>query len=266
MYKKVSVLMTVYNDGNRYLEQSILSILNQTYQDFEFVIVNDGSTDNSSEIINTKAKKDERIVFVNRSKNMGRSYSLNEGLSKCTGDFIFINDADDISDVQRIYTSLDYFDKNIKDKDKFGLLGTAFKTYHTNKGDKTDHYLKYGILFKNKFPMWRLFIGMPFPHSSIMYSKKALDKVGGFSTEVSSGIDYLTLLKIANNNAIYGINQILVERVVDGNNFFMQKKISEINERNKEIIEKWEKENVKLSIFHGIPTKIYDFIKKTKKI
>ena len=75
---KVTVLMPVYN-GEKYLREAIDSILNQTFTDFEFLIVDDGSTDNSSEIINSYS--DSRIRLIRKSANLGISKSLNIGLS-----------------------------------------------------------------------------------------------------------------------------------------------------------------------------------------
>ena len=82
--RKISVLMTVYN-AEKMLDKSISGILNQTYKELEFVIVNDGSTDSSDSIIEKYAKQDERIVFVNRKENKGRNYSLNEGVPAAEG-------------------------------------------------------------------------------------------------------------------------------------------------------------------------------------
>lgn len=258
---KVSVLMTVFNDGNRYLIESIQSILNQSYRNLEIILVNDGSTDNSAQVIESLIEYDSRVKFINRKTNKGRSYSLNEGLEQCSGDFICINDADDLSILTRVEESINFFNNQVVNKDIFGVLGTAFTSNDVTKGEKYHHTIKYGSFFKKKVPIWRILIGMPFPHSSFMYSKKALESVGGFSTEVTSGIDYLTLLKIANRFDIYGINEILVERIIDGENYFMQGKINKQNEKNKQIIEKWQRDNIKFYYIKKIPYLIYQSIK-----
>lgn len=96
----VSVLLCVYNGGVE-LSNAIESILNQSYKDFEFVIVNDGSTDNSWETINRYAATDRRIVAISHA-NMGLTKSLNRGLDFCRGKFIARQDADDVSDVKRL--------------------------------------------------------------------------------------------------------------------------------------------------------------------
>tara|TARA_B100000989_G_scaffold287265_1_gene256735 strand:+ start:101 stop:397 length:297 start_codon:yes stop_codon:yes gene_type:complete len=91
---KVSILMTVYNH-QMYIRSSIKSILYQTFKDFELIIINNGSEDNSGNLI--KKIKDKRIKFYNFKKNIGRTKALNYGLKKCVGKYIAINDSDDIS-------------------------------------------------------------------------------------------------------------------------------------------------------------------------
>jgi len=74
---KISVIMSVYN-GEKYLREAIESILNQTFRDFEFIIINDGSTDKTSEILSSY--NDPRIVIINNKRNIGLTKSLNKGL------------------------------------------------------------------------------------------------------------------------------------------------------------------------------------------
>ncbi|NJR66729.1 MAG: glycosyltransferase [Leptolyngbyaceae cyanobacterium CRU_2_3] len=95
----VSVVMSVYNNA-RYLPAALDSILNQTFKDFRFLLVDDGSTDDSRSIVQTYAAKDTRIQLIERSnpqENWGLARSLNQLLSQATGEFIARMDADDIS-------------------------------------------------------------------------------------------------------------------------------------------------------------------------
>ena len=100
----ITVLMAVYN-GERWLHDSINSILDQTYTNFEFIIVNDGSTDNSPQIINKFAFNDRRITIYNK-KNSGLTDSLNFGIQKAKGKWIARIDADDISSPGRLKKQL----------------------------------------------------------------------------------------------------------------------------------------------------------------
>jgi len=101
---KVSVIMSVFNGGS-FLSGAIESILSQSFSDFEFIIINDGSTDNSLDTIEYYAEIDQRILVVSR-ENRGIFPSLNEGLKQSTGQYIAIVDADDVSDSRRFQFSL----------------------------------------------------------------------------------------------------------------------------------------------------------------
>src|SRR3989344_927550 len=95
----VSVLMSTYN-GAVYLRQAINSILNQTFTDFEFIIVDDNSTDNSGEIL--RSYNDPRIRIIQNNKNIGLTKSLNKGLKEAQGKYIARMDADDVSLLDRL--------------------------------------------------------------------------------------------------------------------------------------------------------------------
>ena len=108
---RISVLMPAYN-VEQYVGDAIESILNQTFTDFEFIIINDGSTDKTASIITKYAKRDKRIKFVNHSKNKGLISVLNEGLDLCSGEYIARFDSDDISLSERFEKQVVYMDKH----------------------------------------------------------------------------------------------------------------------------------------------------------
>lgn len=109
MSPKISVVMAVYN-AEKYLKEAIESILNQIFTDFEFIIINDGSTDKSLEII--KSYIDNRIIIINQD-NQGLSKSLNNGIEIAKSELIARMDADDISDVKRLEMQYDFLTTNI---------------------------------------------------------------------------------------------------------------------------------------------------------
>jgi len=113
----VSVLMPVYN-CERYLDEAIRSIREQTFTDFEFVIVNDGSTDGSLEIIQRHAEEDERIIILDRP-NGGIVAALNAGLAVCRGEFIARMDGDDVSLPERFERQVAY----LRQHPQIGVLG-----------------------------------------------------------------------------------------------------------------------------------------------
>lgn len=108
---QVTVLMCVYN-GSPFLKEAIESILNQTFNDFEFLIINDCSTDNSLQII--KSYNDPRIYLVENQKNIGLTQSLNRGLELAKGKYIARMDADDISLPHRLSVQVAFMDLNIE--------------------------------------------------------------------------------------------------------------------------------------------------------
>ena len=159
----VSVVLSVYN-GEKYLPEAIESILNQTYNNFEFIIINDGSTDKSLEIINSY--DDERIILISR-ENKGLIASLNEGFKRAKGKYIARMDADDISLVRRLEEQVTFMEKNID----IGICGTAVigfgeeikeKVWKLNSSDRS---LKAKLLFSSCFA-----------HPSVMIRRNLINK------------------------------------------------------------------------------------------
>jgi glycosyltransferase involved in cell wall biosynthesis len=101
--------MTVYN-GEKFLREAVDSILNQTFEEFELIIIDDGSTDSTLQIINSY--HDPRIRLIENSQNRGQSYSRNLGIKESNGEYIAIMDADDIAYNERIQKQLDYLINN----------------------------------------------------------------------------------------------------------------------------------------------------------
>ncbi len=149
---KISVLLAVFN-GGRFLSSSVNSILGQTLPDFEFIIIDDGSTDGTWVLLT--AYDDPRIVLHKNEANMGLTHSLNVGLSKAKGDFIFRQDADDISVSNRFEKQLEYLETN----PHIALLGCAVNWMDENgnlKGEKgfhpeTNHSIRWKMLLQNSF-------------------------------------------------------------------------------------------------------------------
>jgi glycosyltransferase involved in cell wall biosynthesis len=118
----VTVLMPVYN-GEKYLRESIESILEQTFTDFDFLIIDDGSTDDSSLIINSY--NDTRIKYIKNEKNLSTPNALNIGLDLATGDYIARMDCDDISLPDRLAKQVLFMESN----PDIGISGTWIQTF-----------------------------------------------------------------------------------------------------------------------------------------
>lgn len=191
MKNKVSVIVPVYNTA-KYLPRCLDSILSQTYSNLEIITVNDGSTDNSLEILETFAKKDSRITIITQ-KNQGLSAARNTGLKKTTGEYITFVDSDDAIDHNMIKNLLNTHSdiaicsfKEISSGGKvkyFGHISTQ-KNYTTEEALKdmllennfnltaTMKLYKKSILKDLEFPIGMLHEDVGFTYKAIMNSKK----------------------------------------------------------------------------------------------
>lgn len=166
MSKKIelSVIMSVYNSED-FLYEAIKSILSQSYEQFEFIIINDGSTDLSEDII--LKFNDSRIKYIKNNKNEGLIYSLNKGIKLSRGTYIVRMDSDDIAEKNRFEIQLNFL-KKYKEID---ILGTAYTRFGEGVKRKkiimpvTEEYLKANILFAS-----------PICHPSVFIKKEILDK------------------------------------------------------------------------------------------
>lgn len=172
--------MGVYN-GEKYLEEAIASILQQTYKDLEFIIINDGSTDRSRHII--KNFDDNRIIYIEQ-QNIGLTRTLNRGLNVAKGEFIARMDADEISLPMRLEKQVDFLvhNKNI------GAVGSSYYRI-----DAQGHVIGSEILKvpKQREAIYReLFKWCFMLHGSTMIRKTALDVVGPYDENIIYSQDY----------------------------------------------------------------------------
>lgn len=262
--EKVSVIMTTYN-CEKMVSNSIDSVLNQTYNNIELIVVNDGSTDSTETILEKLAKEDSRIVLVNRMVNKGRVFSLNEALSNSTSNYIFINDADDVSHPERVECTMQFLKRRVNNMESWGVVGTASQTIDLVENRSFDYKVKYGSLLSRKVSKWRIYLGMPFIHSSFLYNRAALKEIGGFPREVTSLIDYFALIKIASRRDVYAINKILVDRYINGDNYFLSEKVLANKKNNLIIINNWKKQNFYNSKWFDIIEWAYSKVKEALK-
>ena len=115
---KVSVLMPVFN-SEKFIYQAIQSILDQTFQDFELIITDDGSTDNSLSIIETF--NDKRIKLIKNTSNLGLTASRNDAINISNGEYIAFLDSDDISRQDRLEKQIAFLENN----KEFGMIDKA---------------------------------------------------------------------------------------------------------------------------------------------
>jgi len=179
----ISAIMSVYN-GERYLKQSIESVLKQTFTDFEFIIVDDGSTDGSSEII--RGYGDDRIKVIRNEVRIGLTKSLNKALGKARGEYVARQDADDISLPRRLEEQIKFFEKH----PKVALLGTNVYII-----DEKGRILEEKKL--NPRPNKNFLKHNEFIHGSVMLKKAVIDNLGGYNELFKYSQDYELWLRIA---------------------------------------------------------------------
>lgn len=173
--------MSVFN-GEKYLNESVESILNQTLNDFEFIIVNDASIDKTREVLEEYRRQDPRIKVVNNLTNIGLTRSLNRALRFAKGEYVARQDADDLSLAERFEKQIGF----LKNNPEIKLLGTF--GYSINREGK--------ILREEKFPtshkeIKKAFIKRnQFIHGSVMIEKKALDQIGFYDEDFETTQDY----------------------------------------------------------------------------
>lgn len=192
----VSVVMAVYN-CEAYVREAVDSILAQTFSAFEFIIINDGSTDDTLDIL--KSYDDPRIRLTTR-KNKGLVASLNEGIDLARGEFIARQDADDRSAPERLELQV----KRAR-KTKCEVIGTAFAFIGLD-GRVVGRQACYE---DNENIQAQLRVSNPFGHGSILMQRKAVLKVGGYLKSVGPVEDYDLWLRLAPVVRFAGINQVL---------------------------------------------------------
>lgn len=180
----VSVLMSVYKEKPEWLEESINSILNQTFKDFEFIIINDNPEGvEQKEVLDKYQKLDDRIIVVQNPHNIGLTKSLNIGLKLARGKYIARMDADDISLPSRFEKQVECMDKD----ESIGIVGSWIEHFglksKIEKKSENDYELKIDMFFS-----------APFDHPATMMRKSVL---------VANGITYDETLRYSQDRMLW---------------------------------------------------------------
>ena len=195
--------MTCFN-ASKYINLSIQSIFNQKYKNWELIVIDDYSSDNSTEII--KKFNSKKIKLYKLNKHIGRTASLNYGLKKIKNSYIAILDADDISFKNRLSEQIDFLDKN-KHIDLVGawasMINDKGKVIKNRMMKANFSNLESDMMFKNVLS-----------HSSVMFRKKIFQKVKKYPNEFIYMQDYAFILKIMKYYKISIIPKILVQNRV----------------------------------------------------
>lgn len=181
MHPLVSVIMPVYN-GEKYISESIESILHQTYKNFEFIIIDDGSTDSTSVLLSDYQKKDPRIKVKRFEKNQGLTICLNIGIKLARGEYIARMDADDISLPSRFEKQVEFLEKH----PHVAVLGTSFSLIDQNGSTLR----KYFFSNNHNILKWNLLFFNPICHPSVVFRASTIREIGGYSSDLMRAQDY----------------------------------------------------------------------------
>lgn len=195
---KISVILTTYN-GQRFIKEAIASILKQTLSDFQFIIVNDGSVDETEKII--LSIKDDRIEYY-LIDHVGHANALNYGLSKCKAELTSIIDHDDIASPEKFQMQFDLFNKN----DNVGVIGSVYSFIDEN-GKLLN---RINVPLVNNEIKEKLLYRDVICHSGVMYKTKLIKDVGGYYQKYDVASDYELWLRIVNKTDFLNIRECLM--------------------------------------------------------
>ncbi len=245
----VTVLMTVYN-AEAHLEAAVKSVLDQTYKDFEFLIINDASTDLTLDII--YSFRDDRIVVFNNEKNLGQTASLNVGLRHAKGKYIARMDADDISYHDRLEKQVEF----MKKYPDCAVVGSDMDIIDINGNKKGVQ--KFPKTFSEIF--LSIFYATPISHISALMKGDIILRIGGYDEDFKVVQDYdLWSRLIRAGYKLMNLKKTLVAGRVHENSVFAMEANKKVPIENSKII----KENVnsltKINISEDEALNIFSF-------
>jgi glycosyltransferase involved in cell wall biosynthesis len=196
---KVTVLMPVYN-GEKYIGKAIDSILCQTFSNFEFLIINDGSTDQSANIVNSY--NDSRIILIHNERNIRLISTLNKGLKIARGQYIARMDCDDISLPERLMRQYDFMEKNLD----VGIVGSWMQIVDEN--EIPIRLVRYTAP-PEQIPSILLFDNY-FSHPSVFIRRSCLPSEG-YRLFFDYAEDYDLWVRVAENSKLCNLQQVLIK-------------------------------------------------------
>lgn len=216
--EKVSVLMSVYNEAIEYIEYALDSIVNQTYDNLEIIIVNDNPSNvQIRNYLERKASIDHRILLVNNKKNIGLAASLNHGLQYVTSEYVVRMDADDISSKQRIEKQMIYMKKHNCD------LVSGFIN-EINEDGNIVHYGKAESIEPKKIEHMLRYVDCV-PHPLWFVKKYVYDELNGYR-DIYACEDYDFLVRALKHGFKIGLcNDVLLDYRIRENSISNKNKL-----------------------------------------
>lgn len=190
----VSVIMAVYNTDVKMLRDAVNSILNQTYQNFELILIDDNSTNQDTREYLRELCDEKNITVIRNSTNRGLAYSLNVGIRNCNGIYIARMDSDDISNKNRLANQVKYMESNLD----ITVLGTRSKIFGDSKGKR--------LVFpdSSEFIVTNFLFSVGITHPSVMIRKKFLEENKlEYNENFRKSQDYELWVRMSKKGAIF---------------------------------------------------------------
>jgi cellulose synthase/poly-beta-1,6-N-acetylglucosamine synthase-like glycosyltransferase len=203
-------VLTVFN-GERFLREAIESILSQTFRDFDFIIINDGSTDGTASILESYERSDSRVQVCHQ-ENKGRIASLNRGCGLARGKYIALMDADDVSVPDRLERQIGF----LENQEKVGLLGGAVEGID-NQGRRV--FLDQPPLEDESIRAALLSFSSPIFQPAVLMRKQAFDATGGYRPQFLYAEDYDLWLRIIEGWRVANLSEVVLRKRIHSNQF-----------------------------------------------
>ncbi len=206
----VTVLMSAYNAEN-YVETAIRSILDQTYDDFEFIIIEDSSKDKTLSIIESIAKEDPRISIFRNNVNLGISKSLNKGLELAKGKYIVKMDADDWSYPDRIEKQVQFMERKPNLSASGGNIDVCDEALRFKK--------KSNLPIDSNSIMKALLLFNPVLHPTMIYRRDYAEQLGFYNTRMPAADDFMLVMDLSSLGNLANIKDSLIKYRVFNKSF-----------------------------------------------
>lgn len=199
---RVSVILPTYNSGP-FIGSAIESILDQTFSDFEFIIIDDCSRDHTWDRIGEYATKDKRIIARRNDRNMNLSATLNQGIAMARGEYIARMDHDDISLKQRLEKQVNFLDAH----PEVGIVGGGIEII--DEEDRTLGFRKYKLTDRDIRE--KIFLYSPFCHPATVIRKHILDMSGNYDVTFAPADDYELYFRLGMQGKFANLQDILLK-------------------------------------------------------
>ncbi|MEZ7605888.1 MULTISPECIES: glycosyltransferase family 2 protein [Streptococcus] len=207
----VSIITPTFNSAN-FIEETIESVLSQTYHNWEMIIVDDCSSDNTEEVVNQYVIKDNRIKYIKLDKNSGAAVARNKAMAEAKGEYMAFLDSDDVWTAEKLSEQLSFMHEN-----SISFSCTDYEQI-SESGEKTDRIIK--TLPKANYN--RILLDCPVGNSTVMYSVRELGKFEVPDIRKRND-DALWLQILKKTEYIYGLNQVLMQYRIRNNSISSNK-------------------------------------------